>query len=319
VSPAPSVAVVGHVEWVLFGRVRRLPSAGEVAHATGAFEEPAGGGAVAAVQLARLAGTCRLFTVLGEDEPGRASRARLRDLGVEVLDEPAAKRTLEPVVERTGGAPDAPGAGQDRQGVVLTKGVATRRAVTVVDDAGERTITTFGDRLDPAGDSGSAHWEELRELDSAYFTAGDVPALRRAREAARVLVASPRARHALGHGVALDALVLSAHDEIEVAAAEPVEGEAELVIHTEGARGGRWRRRSGEQGRYPAAPVPGPVIDAYGCGDSFAAGLTFGLGAGMPLESALHLAARCGAVCLTGAGPYQRQLTARELREQPVK
>jgi ribokinase len=315
----PSAAVVGHVEWVLFGRVRRLPSAGEVAHATGAFEEPAGGGAVAAVQLARLAGGCRLFTVLGEDEPGRASRARLRDLGVEVLDEPAAKRTLEPALERTGGEPEAPGAAQDWQGAVPTGGVSTRRAVTVVDDASERTITTFGERLDPAGDSGSAHWTELRGLDCVYFTAGDVPALKRAREAATVLVASPRARHALGHGVALDALVLSANDEIELAAAEPVQAEAEVVVYTEGGRGGRWRRRSGEEGRWPASPVPGPIVDSYGCGDSFAAGLTFGLGAGLALADALALAARCGAVCLTGAGPYQHQLTARELREQPPK
>ena len=315
-SPAPSVAVVGHVEWVLFGRVPRLPSAGEVAHATGTFEEPAGGGAVVAVQLARLAGACRLFTVLGEDEPGHASRSRLHELGVEVLDEPAVKRTLEREDERTDGGP---GAAQDRQGAVPAMGAGTRRAVTVVDDAGERTITTFGDRLDPAGDSGSAHWAKLRGLDSAYFTAGDVPALRRAREAATVLVASPRARHALGHGVPIDALVLSAHDEIEVAAAEPVEHEAELVVRTEGARGGRWRRRSGEEGRFSAAPVPGPVVDTYGCGDSFAAGLTFGLGAGMPLAPALELAARCGAVCLTGAGPYQRQLTARELPGQPAK
>jgi ribokinase len=295
----PSVAVVGHVEWVLFGRVQHLPSAGEVAHATLAFEEPAGGGGVAAVQLARLAGDCSLFTVLGEDEPGRASRRRLGELGVRVLDEPAAKPTLEPAGEaQAWQSPHAVGA------------APTRRAVTILDAASERTITTFGERLDPAGDSGSAHWQELRELDAAYFTAGDVPALARTRQAARVLVASPRARHALGHGVPIDALVWSAHDEVEVAAAQPVQHEAELAVETEGARGGRWRRRGGEQGRWEAVPLPGPAIDSYGCGDSFAAGLTFGLGAGLSPEAALELAARCGAVCMTGAGPYEHQLTS---------
>ncbi len=309
----PSVAVVGHVEWVLFGHVQRLPSAGEVAHATDAFEEPAGGGAVAAVQLARLAGTSSLFTVLGEDETGRASRLRLGELGVRVLDEPAAKRTLEPAVEGKAGEPPGETRGWSREEPVAR--AATRRAVTIVDEQRERTITTFGERLDPAGDSGSSHWAELRELDAVYFTAGDVPALRRAREAARVLVASPRARHALGHGVPIDALVLSADDEIELAAAAPVEHEAELVVHTEGAHGGRWRRRDGEEGRWAAVAPPGPAVDSYGCGDSFAAGLTFGLGAGLGLGEALDVAARCGATCLTGAGPYQRQLTARELRE----
>jgi len=295
----PSVAVVGHVEWVLFGRVAHLPTAGEVAHAAGAFEEPAGGGAVAAVQLARLAGECRLFTVLGTDETGRASRRRLTELGVTVLDEPAAKPTLEPT-EETGAwqSPHEVGA------------APTRRAVTLLDAAGERTITTFGERLDPAGDSGSAHWQELRELDAVYFTAGDVPALSRTRDAARVVVASPRARHALGHGVEIDALVLSAHDEIEVAAARGAEHEAELVVETEGAGGGRWRRRDGAQGRWDAAPPPGAAVDSYGCGDSFAAGLTYGLGAGLALTDAVELAARCGAVCLTGAGPYEHQLTS---------
>ena len=71
-----------------------------------------------------------------------------------------------------------------------------------------------------------------------------------------MLVASPRARHALGHGVAIDALVLSADDEIELAAAEPVEHEAELVVWTEGAQGGHWRRRDGQQGRWEAVPPP---------------------------------------------------------------
>jgi ribokinase len=45
------------------------------------------------------------------------------------------------------------------------------------------------------------------------------------------------------------------------------------------------------------------------------AGLTFGLGAGEPTEAALAVAARCGATCLTGRGPYERQLTAAELLE----
>ena len=55
--------------------------------------------------------------------------------------------------------------------------------------------------------------------------------------------------------------------------------------------------------------APAEPVDAYGCGDSFAAGLTYGLGAGMPLAEALQLGARCGAWALTGRGPYGRQLT----------
>jgi ribokinase len=185
--------------------------------------------------------------------------------------------------------------------------------VTLVDDAGERTITTFGERLEPHGGRDDERWSGLEQLDGLYFTAGDAAELAIARSRSRVVVASPRARDALGHGVPLDALVLSGDDEIELRAAEPVTGEAELVVWTEGDRGGRYRRRDGETGRWAAVPPPGDAEDSYGCGDSFAAGFTYGLAAGMPLADALALGARCGAVCLTGSGPYARQLTRLDL------
>jgi ribokinase len=132
---------------------------------------------------------------------------------------------------------------------------------------------------------------------------------RYAPRAARVLVASPRAGEVLGHGVELDALVLSGEDGIELREAERVGVQARLLVSTEGARGGAYRERGGASGTWTAAQLPGAPVDAYGCGDSFAAGLTYALGAGLDVPGALALAARCGAVCLTGRGPYQRQLT----------
>jgi ribokinase len=277
----PSFAVVGHVEWVQFARVRRVPRTGEVVHAREPFEEPAGGGAVAAVQLARLAGAALLITALGEDELAERALARLRELGVDDL---------------------AP----------ATRAAPTRRAVTLLDDGGERTITTFGPRLEAHGSDAQLPWSKLEQLDGVYFTAGDHAALKAAR-AARVLVASPRARDALGPQVALDALVLSADDATERRASEQVIDEARLVAFTEGARGGSYRLRSGESGRWEPAPPPGELKDSYGCGDSFAAGLTYGLATGLGIADALALAARCGAVCATGRGPYERQLDARAL------
>jgi ribokinase len=229
----PRVASVGHVEWVQFASVDHVPRAGEVIHARDGFEEPAGGGAVAAVQLARLAGSALLVTALGEDEAGRRSLDRLQRLGASVE---AAKRSA-----------------------------ATRRAVTLVDDQRERTITTFGERLQPLG-ADALPWAQLAEMDAVYFTAGDLDALRAAR-GARVLVASPRALDALGHGVLLDALVLSKSDAVERRAAERSESEAELVVFTEGAHGGSYRTRSGASGRWAAVPPPGDAVDSYGCGD----------------------------------------------------
>jgi ribokinase len=269
------VAVVGHVEWVRFARVSHMPTAGEIVHARDPFEEPAGGGAVAAVQLARLAGECLLVSALGDDEHGQRSIERLGELGVRVR----SARRVGP----------------------------TRTATTLVDDGGERTIVTYGPRLEPLGDDQELGWTELAQMDAVYVTAGDLGALRAAR-AARVLVASPRATDALGRGVALDALVLSGEDAIERGEAGQVQDEAALVVRTEGAHGGEYSERGGGSGSWAAAAPPGDPVDSYGCGDSFAAGLTYGLGAGMTVADALDLAARCGAVCLTGRGPYERQL-----------
>jgi ribokinase len=231
---------------------------------------------VAAVQLARLAGEATLITALGDDEQGRRTVGRLGELGVHVR--------------------------------AVLRAAPTRSAVTLTDDAGERTITTFGSRLEPVGADEELPWSALGEMDAVYFTAGDADALRAAREA-RVLVSSPRALHAVGHGVPLDALVLSADDAIERREAVGAQQEAELVVLTEGERGGSYRQRDGASGRWNAFTPPDDPLDAYGCGDSFAAGLTFGLGTGLAVPDALALAARCGAVCLTGRGPYRRQLT----------
>jgi ribokinase len=274
------VAVVGHVEWVQFARVGAVPQAGEVAHAHDFFAEPAGGGAVAAVQLARLAGGATLFTALGEDDLARKSVKRLTELGVQVV---AARRTTP-----------------------------TRQALTLVDDDGERTITTLGERLEPSREDRELPWQDLAGMDAVYFTAGDVGALKAAR-GARVLTASPRAYQALGHGITLDALVLSAADAIERREAARAEAEMELEILTEGSQGGSYRTASGHVQRFQAAQPPAPRVDSYGCGDSFAAGLTYGLGSGLQIDSALDIAARCGAVCLTGRGPYEHQLTEAEL------
>ena len=265
------VAVVGHVEWVEFARGDHVPAAGEIVHATGSFDEPAGGGAVAAVQLARMAGGSTLLTALGDDELAVRSRARLGELGVEV---------------------DA-----------ATRPGPTRRAHTFLDSHGERTITTIGERLEPER-ADPLGWDALDGADGVYVTAGDEGALKAAR-AARVLVASPRAGRMLAEsGVALDALVYSDRDELETAFARALQPRPALLVATRGAEGGHFETADGETGTWAAAPLPGPVADSYGCGDSFAGALTYGLAAGEAVESSLELAAEAGASCLTRSGPY---------------
>jgi len=266
------VAVVGHVEWVDFARVATVPTPGEIVHATEWFSEPAGGGSVAAVQLARLAGESTFFTALGDDDLGHAAARGLRTRGVRI------EAVFRPVPQR--------------------------RGFTFLDDRGERTITVMGERLGPDG-ADPLPWEDLRDADGVYFTAGDRAALQRARDA-RVVVATTRVMPLLREaGVRLDAVVGSARDAGERYG--PIEPPPGAVVVTEGPAGGGWTTADGRAGRWEPAPLPGPVRDAYGCGDSFAGGLTFGLSSGMPIEDAVALGAVCGATCLTGRGPYERQ------------
>jgi ribokinase len=175
----------------------------------------------------------------------------------------------------------------------------TRRAVTLLEPGGERTIITIGDRLEPRG-SDDLGWERMRGARAVYFTAGDAGALERARQAG-VVVASPRARDVLGTGTGrLDALVFSEGDPDERAWAKHAAPHARLVVATEGAHGGRWWGES--KGRWSAAPLPGPPRDAYGCGDSFAAAFTLGLGRGDSIDEAAALGAQAGARALTRVG-----------------
>ena len=271
------VAVVGHVEWVEFARVDELPSAGEIVHARESWEEAAGGGAVAAVQLVNLAGSCLFFTALADDELGRRSKKELEARGVTVY----------------AGHADGP----------------QRRAFTHVDDGGQRTITVIGEKLRPSGDDASLPWDELARCDAVYFTGGDAAALRAARRA-KALVATPRELPTLrAAGVQIDILVGSGEDPGERFEPGELDPSPRIVVTTAGGLGG-WIRPGGP---FRAAPIPGAVVDAYGCGDCFAAGVTYGVGRGLPVDEAVAIGARCGATVLTSRGPYQRQLTSKQL------
>ncbi|MDQ4040776.1 MAG: PfkB family carbohydrate kinase, partial [Actinomycetota bacterium] len=76
------LAVVGHVERVWFATVDGHPAPGAIVHAGHAWEQAAGGGGVAAVQLARMGAQVDLFTALGDDDHGRAAERELAEWGV---------------------------------------------------------------------------------------------------------------------------------------------------------------------------------------------------------------------------------------------
>jgi len=187
-------AVVGHVDWTDFVLVDEVPAPGQIAHGSGTISEPAGGGSVVARQLARLAGQCDFYTVVGEDAFGDATIERLSELGVTVH------------AQRVG---------------------RTRRAVALVDRDRERTIMTLDPKPRPSGPL------PLGDYDAVFFVSGEVETLHSAR-AAGFLAATPREVAILREAaVKLDLLVGSGTDPgerygggLEVAVVVATEGAA---------------------------------------------------------------------------------------------
>ena len=261
------IGVVGHVEWVEFLRVPRVPKRGDIVQSTERWEEPGGGGGVSVGVLKRLAGEATLFTALGDDELGHRALDELERLEIRV----------EAVFRRE----------------------PQRRALVFIDEEHERTITLVGEKLRPRIDE-DLPWDELAEFDALYFTAG-MPEVIQAARKAKVLVATARELEYLKPAhVRLDALVSSESDPAETYAGE-LDPQPELVVRTRGSKGGSYDPGHGD---WEPAAVQGPIVDAYGAGDSFAAGLTYGLGSGLSADDALVTAARCGAEALLRRGAH---------------
>ena len=108
-----------------------------------------------------------------------------------------------------------------------------------------------------------------------------------------LVVTARRFESLVESGVQADALVGSGRDRGEQFDLTRLERPPEHVIVTDGARGGTG---------YGAAPVPGPVVDTYGAGDTFVAGVLFGLASGWPLARTLEHAAARAAEALTWRG-----------------
>jgi ribokinase len=270
-TSAPSTttrfAVVGHVEVVEFLDVEHVPSPGEIVHATSRMIVAAGGGAVAAVALARWTGASTLFCALGDDELGHRAKAELESRAVTVR---AAWRASP-----------------------------QRRAITMVDAHRERTIVVIGERHVPHGDD-PLPWDELASIDSVYITGGDAAAIRQARRA-RTAVATARILADL-RNVPLDALVSSANDRAERYVAGELTPEPSVVVRTDGARGGTYTI-AGATHHYGAMPAT-VTGDTYGAGDTFAAALTYALARSLPAGDAIAEASARAIEVLAWRGPY---------------
>lgn len=271
-APSPSVGVVGHVEWVTHA-LGRVPGPGDIVDLAEPLTEPAGGGAVAAVAMARATGGALLMTAMGDDRAAGRAETLLARHGVQVE---AAHRS----------APQTP-------------------VLSITAPTGERTIMVVGPRLQPRADD-ALPWARLGELDAVYYAGEDPAALERARRAGVLVVSARRLGDTRAAGVRADVVVASAADGEEDPWGLPPHLAPSAIVLTEGSAGGVIHHASGAVRRYAPVRPPGPVVDTYGCGDSFAGVLAAALGHGAALDAAAAAGARAGALCATwrgGLGP----------------
>ena len=268
--PKLKLAVIGHIEWVTFLKVDKLPLAGNISHAKECFEEAAGGAAVAAVQMARLINQpVDLITSLGKDTYGEKCFERLTKLGLSLK--------------------------------VAWRKAPTRKGISLIDKNGERAITVIGERLQPIG-SDDLPWSEMKNYDGIFVTATDKEGLKHAREA-RFLAATPRTgKNTLEISkVKINALIGSGLDPGEKVNFEKLIIKPDLYIATEGKSGGTIYPK---KNKYNSVRASSKEIDSYGCGDCFAGAVTTALSAKLSLDQAINIGAYCGAECSTHYGPY---------------
>ena len=261
-------AVIGHTEWITFLEVEQMPSPGLITHAKQNLELPAGGGAVIARTLAELNNEVHFFTSLGKDFYGKKSAAILEEIGLKLHIKWSEK--------------------------------ATRKGFSLIDKDGERSITIFGDRLNPHS-SDQLGWDLLDSMDGIFITAADENLITRSRNA-KVLCSTPRVGldNINNSNIQLDALIGSNFDPGEAFTFSDLKINPKFIIKTEGEKGGIVY----PGGRYEASMTCKLNKDSYGCGDSFAAGILYGLSANLGIEKALEVGKILGRNCIEYFGPY---------------
>ncbi len=275
----PRLVVVGSVNVDHVVVAPALPGPGETVVGGDLARNGGGKGANAAVAAARLGADVRLLAAVGDDDLGEDALAELARDGVEV-------------------------------GAVARVGAATGAALIVVDEHGENQIAVA------QGANGHVGAELVERvlpglLDgaAAVLVSCEIPldgvaaALALARDAGTLAVLNPApVREGLADVLDLaplltpnagEARTLSGEDDLARAADALAARTGAPVVVTLGGDGALVVPRAGAEGRTVAPPpLPGPVRDTTGAGDTFNGALTVELAAGAGLEDAVALAQR---------------------------
>ena len=264
-------AVIGHIEWINFIKVDQLPKPGLISHSKESLEYPAGGGSVIAKRLRELThNEVHFFTALGNDFYGNKCLNILQNMGIKLH--------------------------------VAWRDKPTRKGFSVIDSEGERSILIVGDRLSPTHKD-NLDWNILNDMDGIFITAADKEIFQKSR-IAKILCTTPRVGINIINEsrIFLDGLIGSNLDPGEVFSLNELILKPKFVIKTEGENGGIIF----PGGRYKAIKNKEIKVDSYGCGDSFSAGILFGLSSNWDIEESLNLAKIMGRNCSEHFGPYEK-------------
>ncbi|GAA2792361.1 adenosine kinase [Nonomuraea dietziae] len=90
-------------------------------------------------------------------------------------------------------------------------------------------------------------------------------------------------------------------------------GRAHTVVCTDGPRGCLVLTRDADVRAFPAAPLPGPVVDSNGAGDAFVSGFLYGLLRGEPVQECVRLGSIAGAHACVSEGTHENPITEQVL------
>ena len=176
----------------------------------------------------------------------------------------------------------------------------TRRGFSMIDSQGERAITVIGERLAP-NYRDNLDWSILKKMDGIFITASDSEIFKMARSAS-ILCTTPRVgiNTINKSNVNLDGLIGSNLDPGEEFSFSELSVKPKYTIKTEGEKGGIIF----PGGRYEALKNKKRKVDSYGCGDSFAAGILYGMASNWDIDKSLNLAKVIGRDSSEFFGPY---------------
>jgi len=252
-----------------FLKVDQLPKHGVISHSEKSLESPAGGGSIIAKILSDLTlNQIHFFTSLGNDDYGDKCFKILSNMGIKLH--------------------------------VAWRDKPTRRGFSLIDSQGERAITVIGERLAPTHKD-NLGWNILKKMDGIFITASDSEIFKMARSAS-ILCTTPRVglNTINNSNVLLDGLIGSNLDPGEVFSFSELSLKPKYTFKTEGEKGGIIF----PGGRYKALKNKKFKVDSYGCGDSFAAGILYGMASKWDIDKSLNLAKVMGRDASEFFGPY---------------